>query len=64
MKEIIILIIVAASSLFIFGYTIHMFIGGLVSETTEKWAIIAAVSIAAVVLAFLGADIIKQRRRR
>ena len=64
MKEIIILVIVAASSLFIFGYTIHMFIGGLVSESTERWAIIAAVSVAAIVMGFLGADIIKQRRRR
>jgi multisubunit Na+/H+ antiporter MnhB subunit len=64
MKEVVILIIVAISSLFILGYSIHMFIGGLVSPQTEKTAIITAVIIGAIVLAFLGLDIIRQRRKR
>lgn len=64
MKETIILIIVAVSSLFILGYTVHMFIGGLVSKSTEQWAIIIAISIGIIVLSLLGLDIIKQRRRR
>jgi len=63
MREIIILLIVAVSSLFILGYSVHMFIGGLVSPETEKTAIIIACSIGAVILIFLGLDIIKQRRR-
>jgi Mn2+/Fe2+ NRAMP family transporter len=62
MKEIIILIIVAVSSLFILGYSVHMFIGGLVSASTEQWAIIIAVGIGFIVLTFLGLDIIKQRK--
>lgn len=62
-KEIIILIIVACSSLFILGYSVHMFIGGLVAPETETWAIIIACSIGVLVLSYLGFDIIKHRRR-
>ena len=64
MREIIILVIVAVSSLFILGYSVHMFIGGLVSPETEKYSIAAAVSIGFVILLFLGLDIVKQRRKR
>ena len=64
MREIIILIIVAISSLFILGYSIHMFIGGLVSPQTEKISISVAVVIGFVVLVLLGLDIIRQRRKR
>lgn len=64
MREFVILIIVAVSSLFILGYSVHMFIGGLVSPQTEKISIAVAVSIGFVVLLFLGLDIIKQRRKR
>ncbi len=64
LKEIVILIIVSFSSLFILGYSIHMLIGGLVSEATERWAIIAGCSIGTVVIAFIIIDIIRQRRKR
>ncbi|WP_455202652.1 hypothetical protein [Kaarinaea lacus] len=64
MKEIIILIFVAISSLFILGYSVHMFIGGLVSPEAEKVSIVIACSIGAVILMLLGLDIIKQRRKR
>ena len=64
MREIVILIIVAISSLFILGYSVHMFIGGLVSPETEKVSIAAAVLIGVVILLFLGLDIVKQRRKR
>ena len=64
MKEIIIMIFVAISSLFILGYSVHMFIGGLVSPETEKMAIVIACSIGAIIMMFLGLDIIKQRRKR
>ncbi|NOZ54394.1 MAG: hypothetical protein GXP08_14890 [Gammaproteobacteria bacterium] len=63
-REIIILLIIAVSSLSILGYSVHMFIGGLVSPQTEKISIVVACSIGAVILIFLGLDIIKQRRRR
>ena len=64
MKEVIILIVVAISSLFILGYSIHMFIGGLVSPQTEKIAIVTAIIIGAVILVLLGLDIVRQRRKR
>lgn len=64
MKEVFILLFVAISSLSILGYSIHMFIGGLVSPQTEKIAIVTAVIIGAVILVLLGLDIIRQRRKR
>jgi putative Mn2+ efflux pump MntP len=64
MKEAILLIFVAASSIFILGYSIHMLIGGLVAEATEQWIIVCACLLGTVILAFLGWDIIRQRRLR
>ena len=64
MKETLILILVAGSSIFILGYSIHMLIGGLVDETTERWIITAACLTGAAVVAFMGWDILRQRRRR
>lgn len=64
MKEIIILVLVACSSVFILGYSIHMLIGGLVSETAETWIITGACTIGVIVLIFMGLDIVKQRRMR
>ncbi len=62
MKETIIYTIAGAASLFIFGYTIHMFVGGLVSEETETLLIIIGCSIAATVMALMVWDIKKRRR--
>ena len=64
LKEIAILIIVSFSSLFILGYSVHMFIGGLVSESTERWAIGIACTIGLIIIGFLIADILRQRRQR
>lgn len=63
-KEIIILIIVSLSSLFLLGYSIHMLIGGIVSETTERWSIIVACILGAIIIGFLVMDIFRQRRQR
>ncbi len=64
MKEIAILLTVAASSIFILGYSIHMLIGDLVSQETEKWIIAAACTIGVVIILFMAWDIMKQRRLR
>lgn len=64
MKEIVILILVAASSIFILGYSIHMLIGGLVSARMEKWIITAACLLAFAIVSFMGWDIVRQRRKR
>ena len=64
LKEIAILIIVSVSSLVILGYSIHMFVGGLVNESTERWAIGIACTIGLIIICFLIADILRQRRQR
>ena len=62
MKEILIYSIVVIAGLTVFGYSIHMFIGGLVSPETETIIITAGCIIAASVMAFMTWDIIKRRR--
>jgi len=64
MKEAILLILVAASSIFILGYSVHMLIGGVVSKETEKWIIAAAVLTGTVIVALMGWDILRKRRLR
>ena len=64
MREFILLLFVACSSVFILGYSIHMLIGGLVSKATETWIIAGACTIGVVILAYMGWDIIRQRRLR
>lgn len=61
MKEALIYSIVALSSLTVLGYTVHMFIGGLVEPETEKTAIIVAVIVGAIVIGFMAWDVIKRR---
>lgn len=57
MKEVIFYTILGVSSLFIFGYSIHMFVGGLVSSQTETMLILAAVCIAAIVMGLMVWDV-------
>jgi hypothetical protein len=64
MKEIILLALVAISSIFILGYSLHMLIGGLVSPGTEQWIITVACVVGAIIVAFMGWDIVRQRRMR
>lgn len=62
MKELIIYTIAAVSSLFVLNYTVHMFVGGLVSEDTENWLKIAVGLIGFAVISFMYWDVIKRRR--
>ncbi len=64
MKETIIYLIVAISSLLLMAYTVHMFVGGLVDEETEQTITIIVLGISATVMAFLGWDIVKRRTGR
>ena len=61
MKELIIYSIAAVSSLFVLGYTVHMFVGGLVSNTTENWLIAGACLVGAVVIGFMYWDVLRRR---
>ncbi len=62
MKEILVYGVSAIASLFIFGYCVHIFVGGMVSEQTELVLIIAVVLISAVAMAYFAWDTIKHTR--
>lgn len=62
MKEIAIYTISAISALVILGYSIHMFIGGIVSPETERTAIAIACTLGAVVIGVLAWDVVRKRR--
>ncbi len=61
-KEIVIYSIVAISSLTLLAYTVHMFVGGLVSERTEDILMWTVVAIGAVAMGFMGRSIVRRRR--
>lgn len=63
MKEVILYAIAAVSSLFILGYSVHMFVHGLVSPETERWLIIGACLIGASVIGLMAWDVIQRRRK-
>lgn len=61
-KEIAIYLVAACTSLVILSYSVHMFVGGLVSPATERWLIIAVDAVAVVVIGFMARDVAKRRR--
>lgn len=63
MKELLIFGTSGLAALFIFGYTVHMFVGGLVSEETEIALIAAVVIISACVLGYIAWDTLRRRGR-
>jgi len=62
MKEAIIYSISGCSSLFILAYTVHMFIGGMVSEQTEYMVMAIVVLIAASTMLWMLMDVLRRRR--
>lgn len=62
MKELIIFGIAGLGSLVILGYSVHMFVGGLVDPMVEKSLIAVACTIGAAVIGFMAWDVIKRRR--
>lgn len=64
MKEVVILSLVALSAIFLLGYSIHMLIGGLVTESTESWVIGIACTAGIAIVSFMAWDILRQRRAR
>lgn len=62
MKELFIYLLVAIAGLVVLGYSVHMLIGGLVSEATEYRVIAIACLLGAAVMAFLAWDVIRRRR--
>lgn len=62
MREIIIYSIISLSSLIMLGYTVHMFIGGLVSERTEHIVMAIVVCIGAIAIGLMARDVVRRRR--
>ncbi len=62
MKELLLYVLVAVSGLTILGYSVHMFVGGLVSKTTEYGLITGACLLGLAALAYMAWDILRQRR--
>ncbi len=62
MKEILIYGLAAVAGLTILGYSVHMFIGGLVSRATEYTVIAVVCAAGAAVLGWMAWDVIQRRR--
>ena len=62
--EILIFLLAAICGLFITGFAVHMFIGGLVSPEAENQFIIVACLIVAGVIAYMAWDVIQRRAGR
>jgi hypothetical protein len=63
MKEIIIYSIAAISGLAILAYSIHMFVGGLVSAELEKLLMIGGTLIGATVMGLMARDVVRTRKK-
>jgi len=62
MREMLIYGLSACASLFILSYTVHIFVGGMVSEETEMMitAVVLAIGVAAI--GWMVRDILRSRR--
>ena len=63
-REAVIYILVAISSMLMISYTVHMFVGGLVSDRSEHAIMAVAVGLWACVIAALAWDVVRRRRTR
>ncbi len=64
MREILLYGVAALSSIVVLGYSVHMFIGGLVSHETEVFAISAACTVGAAVIGVMWWDVARRRPRK
>jgi len=63
MKEIIIYSIAAIACLAILAYSIHMFVGGLVSPELEKMIMAGGTLVGATVIGLMARDVMRARRK-
>jgi len=63
-KEILVYAIVAASSLFLMTFVVHMLVGGLVSPHTEQILTIGLCSLVACLIGAMVWDVVRRRRRK
>jgi len=60
-SEILIFSVAGIGALFMTGYAVHMFVGGLVSADTEHEIIIIVCSIALCAIAYMAWDVVQRR---
>lgn len=63
MFEILIYLAVAIGSLIMMSYTMHMFVGGLVSQETEYFLIAVTCLVVVCVIAYMTWDVIQRRKK-
>jgi len=63
MREIILYAIAAISSVVVLGYTVHMFIGGLVKPETESRVITIACIVGALMINLIAWNVIRRQRK-
>lgn len=62
MREIIIYSIAAIAALIVLGYSVHMFVGGLVEPETERMLIVGACLIGGVAIGLMAWDVMRRRK--
>lgn len=62
--EILIFLVAGIGALFITGYAVHMFVGGLVSSATEQQLIAVVCTIVLCAIAYMVWDVIQRRTGR
>lgn len=63
MKEILLYAIAAVSSIVVLGYSVHMFVGGLVTRETEILLITIACTVGTIVIGVMAWDVIRRRKK-
>lgn len=61
-RELFVYVVVAASSLFLCAFVVHMMVGGLVSESLEYSLMAGVDGVVALVLGYMALDVYRRRR--
>lgn len=62
MKEILVYLLLAISSQIMLGYSVHMLVGGLVTEQVEIFLIASTCLVALIAMAYMTWDVVQRRR--
>ena len=61
MKEILVYLLLAISSQIMLGYSVHMLVGGLVTEQVEIFLIASTCLVALIAMAYMTWDVVQRR---
>lgn len=62
MKEILVYLLLAISSQIMLGYSVHMLVGGLVSEQVETFLIASTCVLAFAAMVYMTWDVVQRRK--